>query len=74
MTSIYLEHFSEGQRVAKCVTCGHNRPERYIGTDELCLTCDDIANSARLRAIKEERYRLLNGPKNDFNVSAWVRI
>jgi len=74
MTTTYLEHISQGQRVAKCVACGHNRPARYIGTDEPCLTCDDIADSERLRAAKEERYRLLNGPKNDFDVSAWVRI
>jgi hypothetical protein len=73
-TGTYLEHFCNGQRVAKCATCGQNRPARYIGTDEPCLTCDDIADSARLRAQKKEWYASLNGPKSEFDVSAWVRI
>ena len=70
----YLEHISGGQRVAKCAICGSNRPAQYIGTDEPCLTCEDIADSARLLAAKQHRYRLLDGPKNDFEVSDWLRV
>lgn len=74
MGSTYKEHFCEGQRVAKCVTCGCNRPERYVDTDEPCLRCEDEADSVRIRAAKKEHFEILNGPKNDFDVTSWVRI